>query len=215
VIPHGVGPPFTAPAEGLRAAFILAVGDLYVQKNYATLVEAMRKIRRAHPGLSLRIAGEAVDPAYFEALKRRIAELGMEQAVVILGGVPPETLATLYRQCALFVFPSKVETFGNPLLEAMAAGAPIACSRAAAMPEVLGEAGVYFDPDNASDMADTIDRMLRQPRHLTDYGVQARARAAQFTWEATAAATAEVLRQAAIRRGGLATDRRAAEAKGG
>jgi glycosyltransferase involved in cell wall biosynthesis len=215
VVPHGVGPPFTTPADGLRGAFILAVGDIYVQKNYATLVEAMRKIRRAHPDLALRIAGSTVDHSYFATLERRVAELNMARAVEFLGGVALEPLAELYRQCALFVFPSKVETFGNPLLEAMAAGAPIACSRAAAMPEVLGDAGVYFDPDNPNDIADTIDRMLREPRHLANYGARARARAAQFTWEATAAATAAVLRRAARGRRSAGVGWREADEKGG
>jgi glycosyltransferase involved in cell wall biosynthesis len=202
VVPHGVGPPFTGSGDEARGSFLLAVGDIYVQKNYEALIEAMRKIRRAHPELGLRIAGRSVDPEYFAVLEKRVAELEMANAVRFLGEVTPEDLAALYRCCALFVFPSKVETFGNPLLEAMASGAPIACSRTAAMPEVLGEAGVYFDPDNPGDVADTVDRMLREPKYMASFGAAARARAAKFTWEATAAATAAVLRRAGGVRGG-------------
>jgi glycosyltransferase involved in cell wall biosynthesis len=199
VVPHGVGAPFTGPSEGPREGFLLAVGDIYVQKNFAVLVEAVRRLRRARPDIALKIAGRTVDGAYHDALVRRIAELRMDRAVTFLGGLPPEELAALYRRCSVFVFPSLVETFGNPLLEAMAAGAPIACARAAAMPEVLGDAGVYFDPRSASDMADTIDRLLRDRSYLATYAARARERAARFTWEATAAATAGVLRRAARR----------------
>jgi glycosyltransferase involved in cell wall biosynthesis len=199
VVPHGVGPPFTGPSDGPRDGFLLAVGDVYVQKNFATLVEALRRLRRGRPDIALRIAGSTVDRTYHESLVRRIAELKMDRRVTFVGGLPPEELAALYRKCAVFVFPSLVETFGNPLLEAMAAGAPIACSRTAAMPEVLGDAGVYFDPSSASDMADTIDRLMRDPKYLAAYAGRARERAARFTWEATAAATASVLRRAAGR----------------
>jgi glycosyltransferase involved in cell wall biosynthesis len=89
-----------------------------------------------------------------------------------------------------------VESFGMPLLEAMASGAPIACSRSAAMPEVLGEAGMYFDPDDAADMARAISMLLDDATLRRDLARRGLARAAGFSWDAAAAETVAVLRAA-------------------
>jgi glycosyltransferase involved in cell wall biosynthesis len=105
----------------------------------------------------------------------------------------------LYRECQLFVFPSAVETFGNPLLEAMARGVPIAVSNAAAMPEVIGDAGLTFNPENAREMASRIATLLVDPQMRVKLGNKAAKRAESFTWEETARRTLDVLRVAAGR----------------
>ena len=99
-------------------------------------------------------------------------------------------------KCDIFVFPSVVETFGNPLLEAMSAGAPIACSKTAAMPEVIDDAGLLFDPNDADDIAAKIERLLMDADLRRMLGEKALLRSQQFTWERTAHQTAHVLRDA-------------------
>jgi glycosyltransferase involved in cell wall biosynthesis len=195
VIPHGVAEVFRPSGEA-REGFLLAVADLYTQKNLHTLVEAFALLRASRPGLTLHVAGRRVDEGYAESLERRIAALGLSAAVRFAGVVAPDALAGLYRRCAVFVFPSTVETFGNPLIEAMASGAPIACARAAAMPEILGDAGAYFDPADAADMARGIAALLDDEtlrRRSYERGI---ARARQFSWQGTARATADVIRKA-------------------
>jgi glycosyltransferase involved in cell wall biosynthesis len=195
VVPHGVAEVFRATGEP-REGFLLAVADLYTQKNLHTLVEAFALLRAARPNLTLHIAGRRVDKVYAESLERRIAALGLSQAVRFAGTVAPDALAGLYRRCAVFVFPSTVETFGNPLVEAMASGAPIACARAAAMPEILGDAGEYFDPADAADMARGIAALLDDAAASQNVSERGTVRARQFSWQRAAQATANVIREA-------------------
>jgi glycosyltransferase involved in cell wall biosynthesis len=196
VVHHGVGAEFRAD-NGPREAFLLAVADLYPQKNLHRLIEAFAALATARPDLTLRIAGRPIDESYAAELAAQVARLGLAGRIAFLGGVPREELAALYRRCAVFVFPSTVESFGMPLLEAMASAAPIACARAAAMPEVLGEAGLYFDPDDAAGMARAIAILLDDESRRRDLAAQGLARAALFSWDAAAASTLTVLRAAA------------------
>lgn len=200
VVPHGVGAPF-GPGDGApREPFVLAVSDLYVQKNLEALVRAFGIVRASRPDLELRIAGRPVDAEYARGLAR-LAAAAAPGAVAFLGHVPAEGLADLYRRCAAFAFPSRVETFGNPLLEAMACGAPIACSNAAALPEVAGDAALSVDPDDEVALAAALGRLLDDPVLARELGQRALSRAAGFTWQRTAEATLAVLRDAAGRSG--------------
>ena len=185
VVPHGVAPIFTPDPGAARQDFVLAVADLYVQKNLEALFAA---------GLSARIlvVGGEVNAAYAAGLKRRAPP-----NVTFLGRIPPEELVALYRHCAVFVFPSTVESFGMPLLEAMACGAPIACARAAAMPEIAGDSALYFDPADPSDLRRAVQLLLDDPERARALGEAAATRAQEFTWEKTAARTAEVIRRCA------------------
>ncbi|MCH7956409.1 MAG: glycosyltransferase [Proteobacteria bacterium] len=198
VVPHGVGPIFSPPeGDSRREKFLLSVSDIYVQKNLKNLLYAVARLRASHPDITLKIAGRPIDAHYFKSLKRRVRRDGLEGCVEFLGYVPPEDLVDLYRRCAVFVFPSSVETFGNPLVEAMACGAPIASSNTAAMPEVLGDAAAYFDPADIKDMAGVLDGLLNDAGLRRDLGEKALVRSRDFSWQQTAARTLEVLKQAA------------------
>ncbi len=202
VVPHGVGPIFSPPEEASgREKFLLSVSDIYVQKNLKNLLYAVARLRASHPDITLKIAGRPIDAHYFASLKRRVRRDGLEGCVEFLGYVPPEDLVDLYRRCAVFVFPSSIETFGNPLVEAMACGAPIASSNTAAMPEVLGDAAAYFDPADVKDMAGVLDGLLNDAGWRRDLGEKALVRSRDFSWQRTAARTLEVLKQAAVRQG--------------
>lgn len=185
VIPHGVDPIFSPDPAARRQDFVLAVSDLYVQKNLEALFAAELPVR-------ILVAGGEPDPGYAAALKRRAPA-----NVTFLGRVPQADLVGLYRHCAVFVFPSKVESFGMPLLEAMACGAPVAVARAAAMPEIAGEAALYFDPADPTDLRRAVLALLEDASLRSSLGAEAAARAREFTWEKTAARTAEVLRRCA------------------
>ena len=200
VVWHGVGDRFSPPPEGVaRESFILAVSDIYVQKNLANLLRAVARLKASHPSIRLRIAGATLDPAYFESLKVLIAENGLDENVEFLGSVPPDRLTALYQSCGLFVFPSTVETFGNPLVEAMACGAAIASSNTAAMPEILGDAGLYFDPQDEDSIAGTVGRLLDDAKARAEFGRKALERAKAFSWPQTVEKTLAVLRTAAGR----------------
>lgn len=194
VIPHGVDPAYSPPGgDAKRGDFLLAVGDIYVQKNYHTLVEALAIARETHPGLSLKIAGANVGDEYPGQVTDAINRHGLGDAIELLGSVNRDRLTTLYRECAMLVFPSTAETFGHPLVEAMASGAPIACSNRAAMPEILGDAGLYFYPTDPQDMAAAIEKLIEEPELAARLGIAARQRAQIFSWEKTAKDTADIL----------------------
>jgi glycosyltransferase involved in cell wall biosynthesis len=197
VIPHGVSAVYSPPDSGSdRQDFVLAVSDIYVQKNLKNLLHAFVILRSDKPDIKLKIAGRFVDEDYYRDLKVIIAEKGLQGNVEFLGGVYDAALVNLYRRCAVFVFPSTVETFGNPLIEAMASGAPIACSNSTAMPEVAGGAALYFNPKNVDDMAAVIGRLLADRELCHDLSAKALARAKNYSWEKTAECTLDVLYQA-------------------
>src|SRR5690606_25455934 len=100
-----------------------------------------------------------------------------------IGYVSRELLPALYESCTLFAFPSHYEGFGMPILEAMAAGAPVITSNVSAMPEVVGDAGILVDPNDDSAIADAMQSILDDPQTASLMGGAARQRARRFTWE--------------------------------
>ncbi len=196
VIHLGVAPQFS-PAPVVRGSNLLAVGDIYIQKNYHTLLRSFARLAERHPDLTLDIAGREVDSHYAAGLRRLVADLGLQERVSFLGYATPEQLCERYRRCRVFVFPSTVETFGIPLIEAMACGAPIAGSDRAAMREVAADNMAYFDPEDVDSMAGVIDALLHDEARRADLSQRAVERAALFSWRHHAERIAAVLQLAA------------------
>jgi len=194
VIPHGKSDLFCPPPGGSeREDFLLSVSDIYVQKNMLNLIEALSMVREAHPNIKLKIAGRPVDQDYYQSLKALISRKRLEDNVEFLGEVPAEQLVPLYQQCRGFVFPSTVETFGNPLVEAMACGAPVACSGTAAMPEVTDDAALFFDPQNPSDIAAKLLTLINEDTSaLSRKSIH---RGNQFSWQKTKDQTVAVFKE--------------------
>ena len=117
---------------------------------------------------------------------------------VWVGGVPLEETVSFYRAAEVFVYPSLNETFGLPILEAMACGCPVVTSEVSAMPEIAGGAAILSDPSNPASIARAIAEAAAGRDRLRDAGLR---RAGEFTWGSTAAATLDVYREAAERRG--------------
>lgn len=195
VVYHGATP-VTTPrdVEHEPRVDLLAVSDIYIQKNYHSLVEAFALIKSRHPALRLNIVGREIDSHYAERIRSLVQKLGIEKDVRFMGHLGMREIEDLYRSCLIFVFPSVVETFGNPLLEAMSAGAPIACSKTAAMPEVIGDSGLLFDPYDVNDIAAKIEQLLADPELQKTLGSKALLRSKHFTWKKTAEQTTAVLR---------------------
>jgi glycosyltransferase involved in cell wall biosynthesis len=197
VIYHGVRETFVPPETERSGNFLLAVSDIYVQKNLHILINALGELRRSNPDIVLKLAGKAIDQGYLNELKDAIRLEKLEDAVEFLGEMNSDQLLVLYQNCIAFVFPSTVETFGNPLVEAMACGAPIVSSNTAAMPEILGEAAIYFDPLNARDIAAQIGEILANGDLRLRLSQTALQRAAMFSWRNTARQTADVIKSVA------------------
>jgi len=182
VIPNGVGPEFRgATPAGRGAPYLLFLGNDKPHKNLDGLVSAFAILRAARPGLRLLLAG--VPPG-------RRAAPGVEA----LGFVPDSELPSLVAGAQTLVLPSFAEGFGLPVLEAQAAGTPVACSDLPALREAAGDEAVFFDPHAPESIARAVGGLL------DDTAAQARlreaglVRAAAFTWDRAAERTSAVYR---------------------
>jgi glycosyltransferase involved in cell wall biosynthesis len=169
--------------------FILAVGNAYPYKNLQRLIDATANV----DGLVLALAGK---PDYFyEQLDDYVVTKGYTH-VRFLGHVSDGQLAWLYRHTALYAFPSLSEGFGLPGLEAMQYGAPVAAANATSLPEVYGDAAVYFDPENTERMAATLRQTLHDPKKIAELKAAGAKQVAKYSWKRTAEQTLEVYKNA-------------------
>jgi glycosyltransferase involved in cell wall biosynthesis len=148
-----------------REPFLLYPANNWPHKNHRRLFEAFALVRRERSELRLVLTGAGHE------------SLDLPEGVESRGHVPVDDLVELYRTAAALVYPSLYEGFGIPCLEAMACGCPVACSDAASLPEICGEAAVYCDPASAESIAQAIRDVLDRP---PVGGVE---QAARFTWE--------------------------------
>jgi glycosyltransferase involved in cell wall biosynthesis len=193
---NGVEPPAAAPpAAGTRPPCLLYVGRFDPYKNVPLLVRAFAALRtEAFPDLRLRLIGPP-DPRYPEAGELARA-LGVDHAVDWAGYVSGPALDRAYREADVLVQPSRYEGFGLPVLEAMAAGTPVVCTRAGALPEVAGDAAVVVEPDDPQALASAVQRVLSDPRERSRLREAGFARVRRFTWARTAEQTLAAYRQA-------------------
>jgi len=183
---------------GVTKPFVLFVSSLWPYKNCDGLLRAWALARGDLGDRQLAIVGAGKDERYQASLHKLAVELGIAPDVNFVGAIPLEETVNFYRAADVFVYPSLNETFGLPILEAMACGCPVVTSDTSAMPETAGGAAELSDPKDPASVAKAIIDALGPGRdRLRDLGLQ---RAAQFTWGATAASTLDVYREAAERR---------------
>jgi glycosyltransferase involved in cell wall biosynthesis len=204
VIPDGVSDRFfhSLPSDELdeirhryglstSVVFSLVGGD--IRKNTDRLLESFQQLTRQGDAPDQLVVGGTFDPAERQRLAIWLRENRLEDRVVFTGSVPDEDLAGLYRLSRLFVFPSLYEGFGLPVLEAMASGSPVVTSKSASLPEVAGPAAAYFDPEDCADMSAVIGKVLASDRRRAEMIREGLRRADRFRWQATAAATLDVI----------------------
>lgn len=168
--------------------YIFSMGNTRPHKDLPTLLGAFAALR--DESLSLVLAGD--DPGGYAA-----SILGEDEAVSrvrFTGPITDDTLRALYASAKLFVFPSLYEGFGLPPLEAMSFGTPVIAARAASLPEVVGDAGLYFEPGDAAELSGLMETVLADPRLRTDLADRGRVRVVTFTWTEAAQRMAEVYR---------------------
>lgn len=176
----------------LDRPFILTVGNVQPRKNLVRLVTAVQALVDRH-GHDVDLV--VVGPKRFQSDAIVEAATRLEGRVHFTGYISDRQLAACYRRCTLFVLPSLYEGFGLPVIEAMAHGVPIACSNTGALPEVVGEAAMLFDPASIESMTDAMDRILSDQDLSGRLASAAASRGLTFGWRRSAEHTLQVYRQ--------------------
>jgi glycosyltransferase involved in cell wall biosynthesis len=184
---------------GLHGPFILNVGGMDARKNIAGLIQAFAEVYRqfGNPDLRLFITGNPAklgSDVIFPDWRPLAEKLGVTDKLMCTP-VAEEDLATLYSAADCFAFTSLYEGFGLTPLEAMACGAPVVCSNATSLPEVVGDAGILVDPLNIPALSAAILEVLRNPALSQDLRRKSLEQAARFTWDRTASETLAVYKE--------------------
>ncbi len=184
-IPSGVDPVFfTLAARRKPENFLLAVSTLHPHKNLDGLLRAYAEFRKLHPEYRLIVCGiHGFFSGELHALRDRL-DLG--ESVEFPGWIPRQDLYELYTRAAAFLYPSFFEGFGLPVLEALAAGVPTACSAVEPMDSIAAGAALKFDPKDASAIAGAMHRLVSDEALRQRLAAAGPRRAAEFSWRTTA-----------------------------
>lgn len=183
---------------------VLYVGGISPHKNLDGLLRAMKLLdREVRAPAHLVLVGDYQCDSFLSCYHELVAladSLGVSRSITFTGFVPDDQLVLLYNAASLLVLPSFSEGFGLPVIEAMACGLPVAVSERSSLPEVVGSAGLLFDPSSPEQMAATIGRLLTDDSFRRELGARGLARSAAYSWRAGARTMVQVLEEAA--RGG-------------
>ena len=177
---------------GLSAAdrILLYVGGISPHKNLSKLIESFSMVRSKCGGdLKLVLVGDYKDDPFlsdYPNLKASVGKLELNDSVLFTGYVSDGDLVHLYRAAEALVFPSIEEGFGLPAIEAMSCGTPVVASETGSLPEVLGDAGRYFDPRDAGSISNAIEKVLSDERLRTEMREIGLRRSRDFTWDRAA-----------------------------
>lgn len=202
IIPHGINERFVRPpreqfainhysvARPFRIVYVSIV-DVYKHQWY--VAEAIALLRASGLPIMIDLVGPAYPPA-LERLKKTLSRVDPAgEFVRYVGAVPHRELHARYAQADMCLFASSCENMPNILLEGMASGLPIACSNRGPMPEILGDAGVYFDPEKVQDIASALRKLIESPELRSRVAKASFARSQAYSWERCAKETFKFL----------------------
>ena len=178
---------------GIQTPFLLYVGNFRPHKNVAGLLRAFDSLREKYRDHRLLLLG--ADGMQLDGLKKQARDLGMSNAALFVQNATQQSLIAAYNAADALVMPSFEEGFGLPVVEAMACGTPVVCSKTSSLPEIGGDAAEYFDPNDIEQMSDAISRVLSDRALRASLRARGRARAAQFTWQRSAQIHVDVYRR--------------------
>lgn len=181
-----------APGEGketVQTPYVLYVGARRGYKNFDRLVQVFARSSLLRRDFSLICFGDRFSPAE----QRRLKELGLDHRVHQVSG-SDSILVSHYKHARAFVFPSLYEGFGIPLVEAMGVGCPVLCSNRGPFPEIVGDAGVYFDPEEVDHMQSVLEEALFDDTVLEEMVKRGYQRSSMFSWDRAACQTLALYR---------------------
>lgn len=170
----------------IREPYLFYVGNAHPHKNIPRLIQAFGEIQKFYPKLLLVLAGP--DNYFWQEIKDQVKKINLKQ-VIFTGLITDRELVTLYKHAQAFIMPSLEEGFGIPPLEAMACDCPVVSSNAASLPEVGGNACLYFDPQNVEDMVSKVTEVLSNPNLRRELIERGRERYKGFSWKRLALQT--------------------------
>lgn len=170
----------------IQSPYIFYVGNAHSHKNVEGLIKAFLELRKKYQYLHLVLSGN--DHYFWQRIKKEF----QHKDIIYTGFVTDEELVSLYKSAECFVMPSFEEGFGIPLLEAMACSCPVASSNAGSLPEVGGDACLYFDPKHNEDMVEKISRVLNNEKLREELISKGEKKYREFSWEKLANQTLKV-----------------------
>jgi len=176
---------------GITKPFVIYTGSLYPHKNVFRLVQAVQLINEKDKNnLSLVIA--SARNVFMERFKKEVEKTKGLNMVILAGFVPDEELISLYQEAEAFVTPSLLEGFGLPGLEAMTIGLPVISANASCLPEIYGQAAVYFNPLEVKDMAEKIEKVVKNKKLKQELIKKGYQQVEKYSWEKMARETLRV-----------------------
>ncbi|MDH7476665.1 MAG: glycosyltransferase family 1 protein [Microgenomates group bacterium] len=172
--------------------FILFVGTIQPRKNLLILIKAFIDFNKLNPEFKLIITGKKgwLYKTIFEEIKKN----DLDKKIILTGYLPTEEVNWLYQNALFFVHPSLYEGFGIPVLEAMSFDCPVLCSSAASLPEIVGEAGIFFDPKNKEDLLKKMLILAKDFQLRQELIQKGKKRIKFFSWEKTGEQTLNLLK---------------------
>ncbi len=178
---------------GIEQPYFFYIGRLDKKKNIASLVEAYAILCDKYKDINHKLVLVGDANFGYDEIKYMTREFDLVNDVIMPGWIDEEIIPYLYSGASAFVFPSKYEGFGIPLLQAMACGVPVAASKISSIPEVAGEAAVYFNPEYSLSIAEAMYRVVSD-KELVEWLIdKGQKRVKNFSWEKCAKETLEII----------------------
>jgi len=174
----------------IKKPYLLYVGNAFPHKNLKRLIMAFRAILCSKPFLKLVLVGKIDD--FYKSLRSLCDELNIKENLIFTGSVSNEELNLLYQNALIYISPSLLEGFGLPGIEAMANGLPVVSSDASCLPEIYGDAALYFNPQNTEEMIRAILKLLNSRNLRNKLIKNGYERIKQFCWQKCAQETLEI-----------------------
>jgi len=178
---------------GINSPYIFYVGRLEKKKNIPNLVEAYAIMREKYKPIKHKLVLVGSASHGFDEVNYIIQEFRLNDEVIITGWLPEDDMPYIYNGAAALIFPSFYEGFGLPLLQAMACGTPIAAAKTAAIPEIVQDCALLFDPAETGDMADSLAKIITDNNLRSELIKRGYSRIASFSWRKCARETLNVL----------------------
>lgn len=183
------------PSSFAKKPYVLFTGTLQPRKNITLLIRSFADFSKLHKDYSLVIAGKK--GWLYEQIFKDVTHLGMDSKVIFTDYVSDSELIGLYKNAEFFVMPSLYEGFGVPVLEALSYGCPVISSFSSSLPEVAGDASLYFDPTDAKDLTEKMILLTENKNLRKDLVAKGKEQLKKFSWQKCAEETLAVIKNAA------------------